>query len=127
MKSHPSHIDGASDEAAPPSKAAPTVDEEVFGRTLNKPVKIKEEENASTSELRKPVWKLRRWTKGKGYVTVTNDNGDPATSVDVGNEGTGGDVSSKNGIANQDEDIMVRESLLSACNNYSNTATSGHS
>ncbi len=114
LKSHPSHIDGALNEVAPLSLPVPSGDEEVFGRTLNKPVKVKEEENAPSSEHRKPVWKLRRWTKGKGYVTVTNDNGDPATSGGVGDESTGKDVSSKNGVANKDEKdiIMVRKSMF---------------
>ena len=114
LKSHPSHIDGALNEVAPPSFPVPTGDEEVFGRTLNKPVKVKEDENAPSGEQRKPVWKLRRWTKGKGYVTVTNNNGDPATSGGVGDESTGKDVSSKNGVANKDEKdiIMVRKSMF---------------
>ena len=49
-------------------------EDEVFGPALNKPAKVGKVETApaKTSEGRS-VWRVRRWTKDRGYVTVKSD------------------------------------------------------
>lgn len=76
-------IEGAPNGTAPPTKITPPEDE-VFGQSLNKPVKAtKKEMKTAVSSARKPVWNMRRWTKGKGYVT---DKCDGVRRRDVGSD-----------------------------------------
>lgn len=85
MKTHtevPPTSDTPNHTEAPPTNATPTPadDEEVFGRSLNKKPLSQSECTKSASNSR-PVWKLRRWVKGKGYRTVTRAN-DTVTNGD---------------------------------------------
>ena len=81
---------------SPPPTAA--VEEGVFGSTLNKKPKQRTDRDAVGKEgsdggERKSVWKLRRWSKGRGHHTVIVNgdgerDGDKQKSEDVNKEDT---------------------------------------
>ena len=67
-------------------------EDEVFGPALNKPAKVRTVETApAKSSEGRSVWRVRRWTKDRGYVTVKCD-GVKGGGGDSVRGGGGGDV-----------------------------------
>lgn len=57
--------------------------DDVFGSFLNKPMNSNEKEPVKDETGdRKSTWKLRRWTKDHGYVTVSGGGGEEGESGD---------------------------------------------
>ncbi len=91
LKTHSSQTEAPPSNITPPGASpTPVDDNEVFGMSLNKPVAEQRSPQPSKLTLNKPVWKLRHWTKGKGYQTVikvnetvANGNQDHVTSEGV--------------------------------------------
>jgi len=48
----------------------------VFSTELNKPLKVKEDPKPISSNGQRSTWKLRKWTKDRGYVTVKQAKSD---------------------------------------------------
>ncbi len=98
--------------ATPPSVTPPSVDDEVFGSSLNKPSVAQQPPSAAVTALNKPMWKLRRWTKGKGYETVTKGNETVTEDNEAVTNGNGSHVVNSEAVESTISTNEVRKSVI---------------